>query len=104
MDGRLKNQLTNYMKQLIIALLASPLLISCGGSASGTDLSKEVCECYKKANGLPATDPNRTKEQDACIQKQGEAWKKVKDDKDEADKFNQAIADCSRGIIEESTR
>ena len=95
---------TSYMKHLIIALFISPLIISCGSSASGSDLSKEVCDCYRKANGLPATDPNRSKEQDACIQKQAEAWKKVKDDKEESDKFNQAIADCSRGIINESVQ
>ena len=92
------------MKYIIIALFISPLLLSCGGSASGSNLSKEVCDCYKKANGLPASDPNRTKEQDACIQKQAEAWKKVKDNKEESDKFNQEIAACSRGIINESVK
>ncbi len=92
------------MKYILLLFLVGPVLFSCGKKASGTDLSKEVCDCYKRANGLPATDPNRTREQDACIQKQAEAWKKVKDDKEESDKFNQAIADCSRGMIEGSVQ
>lgn len=88
------------MKYAFFLFLISLALFSCGGKASGTDLSKEVCDCYKRANGLPATDPNRSREQDACIQKQAEAWKKVKDDKEESDKFNTAIAECSRGMIQ----
>ena len=102
MDGGLTKN--NAMKYILLLFLVAPALFSCGGKASGTDLSKEVCDCYKRANGLPTTDPNRSREQDACIQKQAEAWKKIKDDREESDKFNQAIADCSRGMIEGSVQ
>lgn len=90
------------MRFLLLIAVGTAILSACSGSQNGKDLANEVCDCYKKANALPADDPNRSKEQDACITKQGEAWAKVKDDKDEADKFNDEISKCSRAQIKES--
>lgn len=52
-------------------------LASCGEKVDGAALSKEVCDCYEKANGLPGDDPNRRAEQDKCSQLQKTNWDKV---------------------------
>ncbi len=90
------------MRFLLLITASAAILAACSGSQNGKGLATEVCDCYKKANALPADDPNRSKEQDACIKKQGEAWAKVKDNQDEADKFNDEISKCSRAQIKES--
>ncbi|MBK6993304.1 MAG: hypothetical protein IPH34_16425 [Chitinophagaceae bacterium] len=41
-------------------------------------IAEEVCDCSKKANDLPTTDPTRAQAQKDCGVKQVEAWDKVK--------------------------
>jgi hypothetical protein len=100
LSSKKPNQL--IMKKLLIISILSLGLISCGGSKSGKDIADEVCDCYKKANGMDATDPNRSAEQDKCLVKQRELWDKVKDDKEKSDEFNKRISECSSDLIKQS--
>ena len=90
------------MKRFVIILGLSLLIISCGKSKSGKDLGEEVCACSKKANGMPATDPNRKKEQDACMDKQMSYWNKIKEDRDKSLEFNEALSKCATEQIKSS--
>ena len=90
------------MKKLLVITVLATVLISCGGSKSGKSIADEVCDCYKKANGMEANDPNRSSEQDKCLVKQRELWDKVKDDKEKSDEFNKRISECSSDLIKQS--
>lgn len=91
------------MKKLIIVIAAASFFISCGsGSKSGTGLAEEVCECYKKANGLPASDPARATEQDKCLKLQGTNWRKIQNDKAKSDEFNKKLGECTAELLKQS--
>ena len=89
------------MKKLTILLMSTIFLASCGGS-DGNKLAQEVCDCYKKANGMDAADPKRTEAQNECVKKQGEAWNKLKDDQKKSDEFNKKIGECATALINTS--
>ena len=89
------------MKKITTLLFAVVLLASCGGNDSKS-LAKEVCDCYKKANGMNAADPKRIEAQNDCVKKQGDAWNKLKDNQAGADEFNKTIGDCSKEMINQS--
>jgi len=91
------------MKKLLIVTGASFLLLSCGGGGnSASKLANKVCDCYKKANGMDASDPKRTDAQNDCFKMQGESWTKVKDDMKKSDEFNKIIGDCGKELIQKS--
>ena len=90
------------MKKLVI-MAAAAFFIACGGgSKSGTQLADEVCECYKKANGLPASDPASAKEQDNCLKLQGTNWRKIQTDKVKSDEFNKKLGECTADLLKQS--
>lgn len=68
------------MKKVLAKFSTFALLsvCSCGGN-SGANLAKEVCDCYQKANGMDAGDPNRAKAQADCLASQAVAWNKIKE-------------------------
>lgn len=90
-------------KLLLITGIISGLL-SCGSSKSGKQVAEDICDCYKKANALPATDPSRSSAQQECLTQQGEAWNKVKGDAKKADEFNKTISDCGKEQIQNSLK
>lgn len=71
-----------------ILVVALAFLASCGESANGKALAKEVCDCYTKANGLAAGEPSRADEQKKCADMQTENWKKVEGDSEQEEAFN----------------
>lgn len=80
------------MKKTIISILGVATLMlsmtSCGESIDGPALAKEVCECTTKSNALPASDPNRSAEQDKCTELNVSNWDKIKGDMEQEDAFN----------------
>jgi hypothetical protein len=91
------------MKRTLIALIITFSLASCGGKGkSGKQIAEEVCDCSKKANALPASDPGRSQAQNDCLKKQQEAWNKVKDDEKRADDFNKQLGVCAEEQIKKS--
>jgi len=93
------------MKKIITVLSVAALLSACSsGKNSGSDLAKEVCDCYQKANDMDASDPDRTKVQADCFASQGIAWNKIKDKQKEADEFNKIIGDCGKELIKKSVQ
>lgn len=91
------------MKKRMIILLAAFLFVACGGGGkSASKLANEVCDCYRKANGMDAADPKRAEEQNICIKMQGENWDKVKDDQKKAEEYNKIIGECSKEMIQKS--
>lgn len=90
------------MKKVLLFILTVSFLTACSKGKSGKQVAEEVCECYKKANGMDAADPKRAEAQNECIKKQGEAWAKVKDDEKKADEFNKTIGDCASEAIKKS--
>jgi hypothetical protein len=89
------------MKRIAIALCMLSLFAACGG-ADSKKLGQDVCDCYKKANGMDAADPKRLDAQNECIKMQGENWNKVKDDQKKSDEYNKMIGDCSKEMIKQS--
>lgn len=89
------------MKTLIGILPALIFVLACKGNSepNGRELANEVCECYRKANALPNEDPRRTLEQDACIIRQGQAWDRVKNYEEQANRFNDQLANCPRAAV-----
>lgn len=90
------------MKSIVLAITTFTFIISCSSKKGGKQLAEDICECSKKANALPATNPNRAKAQNDCSLMQGEAWTKIKDDTKEADAFNEAIKKCAEEQIKAS--
>lgn len=89
------------MKKMTLVIVTALFLTACGGNDS-KKLAEEVCDCYKKANGMDAADPKRAEAQNDCVKKQGEAWNKLKDDQKKSDEFNKIIGDCSKEMIKKS--
>ncbi len=89
------------MKRIAIALLTLIVFASCGGTDS-KKLANEVCDCYKKANGMDAADPKRADAQNECVKMQGDNWNKVKDDQKKSEEYNKIIGDCSSEMIKKS--
>ena len=91
------------MKKWIIVLLTASFFTACGGGGkSASKLANEVCDCYKKANGMDAADPKRADEQNLCVKMQMENWTSIKDDQKKADEFNKIIGNCGKEMIENS--
>ncbi len=91
------------MKRTLLIVITAVTLSSCGGGGnSASKLANEVCDCYSKANGMEPSDPKRAEAQNACVTKQGEAWEKLKNDKEKADEFNTIIGNCSKELIKKS--
>lgn len=90
------------MKNFLIPILSVFLLSSCGKGKGGKELGEEVCNCSKKANAMPSSNPGRTKAQSDCSAKQVEAWTKIKDNQKESDAFNNVLSVCAKEQIEKS--
>jgi len=78
-------------------------LASCGGADPAKD-ANDVCDCMIKANSLKADDPNRAAESAKCQKMQMDNWNKYKDNMEEATKFNEALSECSKKVMEESMK
>ena len=89
------------MKKIIFTAFTASLLIACGGSSPKSD-AQEVCDCYSKANGMKADDPNRATEQNKCLELQTKKFEVYKDNPDKVAEFNTAMGECSKKLIEES--
>lgn len=89
------------MKKIILIVAAGAFLASCGGK-SATDKAKEVCDCFKKANGMAADDPNRTAEQDKCMKLNTETFKDMEPFSDEYNEANKVISECSSELIKDA--
>ncbi len=90
------------MKKVIPFIAFLFLLEACGKTKSGQEIAQEICDCSKKANDLPTSDPSRSAAQADCMKKQGEAWQKVKDDRKQADEFNAVLSKCASEQIKKS--
>lgn len=91
------------MKKVIAAAVMIAFLTGCGGkSKTGKEIAEEICECSKKANGLPTSEPTREQAQKDCTLKASEAWAKVKDDQKKADEYNAVIGKCAEEQIKKS--
>jgi hypothetical protein len=90
------------MKKCFTLIMLAAALASCSKSKGGKQLAEEVCECTKKANGLPASDTSRAKAQSDCSLKQFDAWTKIKDDSKESDAFNKVLMQCATDQIKTS--
>lgn len=90
------------MKKWMIILLTASFFTACSGGKSPSKLANEVCDCYRKANGMDAADPKRAEEQNVCIKMQGENWNKVKDDQKKAEEYNKIIGECSSELIKKA--
>lgn len=90
------------MKKLFLIALSASLLSACGKGKSPTQIAEEICECSKKANALPADDPNRSQAQADCLKEQQEGWNKVKDDPEKASDFNAVLSKCASEQIKKS--
>ena len=90
------------MKKILLIISATVVFLACGKAKSGTQIGEEVCDCSKKANELPTSDPKRSEAQNDCLKKQGEAWAKVKDDMKKAGEFNAALSKCASEQIKKS--
>lgn len=91
------------MKKLILSMFVMAALASCGGADPAKD-ANDVCDCMIKSNGLKADDPNRATESEKCAKLQMDSWNKYKDDLDNAQKFNEALSECSKKVMEESMK
>jgi hypothetical protein len=90
------------MKKICVIIFSSSLLIACSKAKSGKQLGEDVCDCSKKANAMPASDPQRPMRQADCMEKQQAAWTKVKDDPTKADEFNAVLSKCASEQIKSS--
>jgi hypothetical protein len=91
------------MRRTLFILSTSFIFLACGGkSKTGTQVAQEVCDCSKKANALATSDPDRSMAQADCLKQQGEAWLKIKDDKEKADEFNTGLKKCTSEQINKS--
>lgn len=84
------NKTINMKKTILFGAFAMAL-VSCGESVDPAALSKEVCECYEKANGLPADAENREDEQLKCRELSTTNWEKVKGNKENEKIYNDAF-------------
>ena len=90
------------MKRILTAAILCFLIAACGSGKTGTDVAQEICDCYKKANGMKADDPGRIAAQNDCVEKQGDAWTKIRDDQEKSRAFNKKIAECATEQIHSS--
>ncbi len=90
------------MKKVFLIILLSSFMIACSKAKTAKQIAEEVCDCSKKANDLPTTDPTRAQAQKDCGVKQVEAWDKVKDDQKKADEFNKILSVCATEQINKS--
>jgi hypothetical protein len=91
------------MKKIILSMFVVASLVSCGGSDAAGD-AQAVCDCFIKANGLKADDPNRMVEQNNCAKLQLDNWNKYKDDTEAQGEFNKALFECNDKVMESSTK
>lgn len=90
------------MKKFLF-LAITVFLFSCGGNDASKD-AQAVCDCFTKANGMAADAPDRAAEQDKCLKMQTENWDKYKDNAEDSKKFNDAMSECSKKMIENSLK
>ena len=90
------------MKKIISFLLCIALLTSCGNGKSARQVAEEICDCSKKANALPVSDPTRSQAQAECVQQQQMEWDKLKNDPEKAKTFNDVIGKCADEQIRKS--
>jgi len=90
------------MKKIVLIALLVAVFTACGKSKTGKQIADEICDCSKKANGLPTTDPNRPQAQKDCTAKASKAWNEIKDDKEKADEYNKVLGVCAEEQIKKS--
>lgn len=91
------------MQKLFLIAFATLLIAGCSSKAeSGKDIAKKLCDCSKKANELPTSDPNRGLAQNDCLKKQRDAWEKIKDDVERSKDFNEQLMKCAEEQLEKS--
>ncbi|MBC7872887.1 MAG: hypothetical protein H7Y01_02765 [Ferruginibacter sp.] len=90
------------MKKIVLIALLVSLFTACGKSKTGKQIADEICECSKKANGLPTTDTTRSQAQKDCTAKASKAWNEVKDDTEKAAEYNKVIGMCADEQIKKS--
>jgi hypothetical protein len=90
------------MKKLFLIILSVSLMTACGKAKTGKQIAEEICECSKKANGLPTSDPTRAQAQKDCGVKATKAWADVKDDQEKADEYNKVLGACASEQIKKS--
>jgi len=90
------------MKKVFLVVLSASFIVGCGKGKTAKQMGEEVCECSKKANDLPTSDPTREQAQKDCGVKQVEYWNKVKDDQEKADVFNKILSVCASEQIKKS--
>lgn len=91
------------MRKTLTILFVACFFVACGGKGkSGKQIAEEVCDCSKKANALPSSDPNRSIKQNDCLKQQRDAWEKLKDDPEKSKDFNAALAKCAEEQLEKS--
>jgi hypothetical protein len=73
------------MKKIIFVLSASGF-IACGKGKDGTELAKEICDCFENKG-------------DDCLMLVFEAEKKVMNNKKKTDEFNKAMKECTMHLI-----
>lgn len=90
------------MKKIFMAALLGIFFYACGKGKTAIQIAEEICECSKKANAIPTSDPNRAQAQADCLKQQQEGWDKVKDDPEKADQFNTVLGKCASEQIKKS--
>ncbi len=90
------------MKKVFLVILSASFIVACGKGKTAKQMAEEVCDCSKKANDLPTSDPTRSQAQKDCGVKQTEYWGKVKDDNEKADVFNKILSVCASEQIKKS--
>ncbi|NOT52095.1 MAG: hypothetical protein HOP10_12555 [Chitinophagaceae bacterium] len=90
------------MKKIFIPLICLSFVIACGKTKSPKEIAQDICDCSKKANALPVSDPNRSNAQQECQKKNVEAWNKVKGDIEKAAAFNEVLSACATEQIRKS--
>lgn len=92
------------MKKIILSMFVLASLASCGGADPAKD-AEATCDCMIKANALSkAGDATASDEMKKCSDAQLAAWNKYKENEDDAAKFNEALSECGKKVMEESMK
>ena len=92
------------MKKIILSMFVVASLASCGGADPAAD-AQACCDCSKKANKMSRDgDANAAAEMEKCSKLQMDNWNKYKDNMDDANKFNVALGECSKEVMEEAMK
>ncbi len=91
------------MKKILIVLFNVFLFTACGGNGkNASKLADDVCDCYKKTNGMDAADPKKADAQNDCLKMQMENWTAIRDNQKKSDEFNKIIGACGKDMIKKS--